>query len=143
MRRLAVAGDVLWARSADRPHLLVPPFRPCPLASLALPLLHIRTRLCSLLRHARVPCAGTSSRPRLPEDGASLLFLHEALPPPFFLIADWLSLPQVDWWTLGVLLYEMLSGLPPFYSENTNEMYQKVRLSVPPPAVSMPPDCLS
>lgn len=33
---------------------------------------------------------------------------------------------QVDWWTLGVLLYEMLSGLPPFYSENTNEMYQKV-----------------
>jgi serine/threonine protein kinase len=37
---------------------------------------------------------------------------------------------QVDWWTLGVLLYEMLSGLPPFYSENTNEMYQKVRFHV-------------
>ncbi|KZP08525.1 Pkinase-domain-containing protein [Athelia psychrophila] len=32
----------------------------------------------------------------------------------------------VDWWTLGVLLYEMMTGLPPFYDENVHTMYQRI-----------------
>lgn len=33
---------------------------------------------------------------------------------------------NIDWWTLGILLYEMMSGLPPFYDENTDKMYEKI-----------------
>ncbi|KAH7093982.1 AGC/Akt protein kinase [Auriculariales sp. MPI-PUGE-AT-0066] len=32
----------------------------------------------------------------------------------------------VDWWTLGVLLFEMMTGLPPFYDENVETMYQRI-----------------
>eukprot|EP00033_Pygsuia_biforma_P002838 GCRY01003132.1.p1 GENE.GCRY01003132.1~~GCRY01003132.1.p1 ORF type:complete len:466 (-),score=125.37 GCRY01003132.1:6-1403(-) len=32
----------------------------------------------------------------------------------------------VDWWSLGTLLYEMCVGIPPFYSQNVQEMYKKI-----------------
>ena len=32
----------------------------------------------------------------------------------------------VDWWALGVLIYEMLAGYPPFYDENPFGIYQKI-----------------
>lgn len=34
-----------------------------------------------------------------------------------------------DWWSLGVLVYEMLFGLPPFYSKDVQEMYKKTLLN--------------
>ncbi|CAJ1327340.1 unnamed protein product [Effrenium voratum] len=32
----------------------------------------------------------------------------------------------VDWWALGILLFEMLAGYPPFYDENPFGIYNKV-----------------
>ena len=37
----------------------------------------------------------------------------------------------VDWWTLGVLLYELLVGLPPFYDHDPLKMYEKIVNSRP------------
>lgn len=36
----------------------------------------------------------------------------------------------VDWWSLGILLYELTVGIPPFYSQNVNEMYEKIQHGV-------------
>ncbi|XP_060046425.1 serine/threonine-protein kinase Sgk2 isoform X5 [Erinaceus europaeus] len=32
----------------------------------------------------------------------------------------------VDWWCLGAVLYEMLHGLPPFYSQDVAQMYENI-----------------
>ncbi|ELP89444.1 hypothetical protein EIN_390690 [Entamoeba invadens IP1] len=32
----------------------------------------------------------------------------------------------VDWWSFGILTYEMMVGIPPFYSEDEREMYQNI-----------------
>ncbi|KAJ3444284.1 ribosomal protein S6 KINASE [Anaeramoeba flamelloides] len=40
----------------------------------------------------------------------------------------------VDWWSLGILIFEMLVGIPPFYSEDTDEVFElilRAKLKIP------------
>eukprot|EP00658_Telonema_sp_P-2_P076409 TRINITY_DN6678_c0_g2_i6.p1 TRINITY_DN6678_c0_g2~~TRINITY_DN6678_c0_g2_i6.p1 ORF type:complete len:158 (-),score=22.77 TRINITY_DN6678_c0_g2_i6:261-734(-) len=34
---------------------------------------------------------------------------------------------MADWWSFGILIYEMLNGLPPFYDNNRTQMFKNIR----------------
>eukprot|EP00999_Lentomonas_sp_LEN2_P001499 NODE_254_length_1801_cov_92.692951_g227_i0.p1 GENE.NODE_254_length_1801_cov_92.692951_g227_i0~~NODE_254_length_1801_cov_92.692951_g227_i0.p1 ORF type:complete len:585 (+),score=112.44 NODE_254_length_1801_cov_92.692951_g227_i0:105-1757(+) len=52
----------------------------------------------------------------------------------------------VDWWCFGTVLYEMLVGIPPFYSKQRGEMYNRIlyaRLKFPPSTSAPARDIIS
>jgi serine/threonine protein kinase len=49
----------------------------------------------------------------------------------------------VDWWALGVLMCEMLSGKQPFRSPNVQELYSKILNDAPDISLEIPPTARS
>ena len=49
----------------------------------------------------------------------------------------------VDWWSLGILIYEMIVGMPPFYDDNLSVMYDNIRHKQPQFPRNMSFECKS
>lgn len=92
--------------------------------------------------HVRL-CDFGLSKDELPADGQTQTFCGT----PHYLAPEVINREsygkEVDWWSLGTLLFEMLTGLPPFYDSNINKMYVKICTNELKLPAGMSPACKS
>lgn len=50
---------------------------------------------------------------------------------------------SVDWWSLGILIFEMVAGFPPFHHADTIKLYEKILTGIYKTPNNMSPTCKS
>jgi serine/threonine protein kinase len=64
--------------------------------------------------------------PPLASNGSFLILVHHVLDAAPELLGGKGYGKEVDWWSFGTLLYEMLTGQPPFVNDDREVMYSKI-----------------
>ena len=81
--------------------------------------------LVSLNGYLKLADFGLCKQTSGPDDQTSTFCgTYEYMAPELVRRADYGQ--EVDWWTLGSLLYEMLTGRLPFYDDNMSDMFAKI-----------------
>ncbi|KAL2359028.1 hypothetical protein RJZ56_008140 [Blastomyces dermatitidis] len=60
------------------------------------------------------------------KDGDTVVPGTSAYPAPELVSNNQVASQTADWWALGIFLYEMLTGLPPFYGQDANKRRLKI-----------------
>ena len=72
---------------------------------------------------------GLSKTNVVENDAKSICGTPEYLAPEVVLLLKYGK--PVDWWTLGCIIFEMLTGLPPFFKNNRKELFEGIKFENP------------
>jgi len=75
--------------------------------------------------YIRITDFGLSKRGATGEDAHSVCGTPEYLAPEILFKQG--HGKSVDWWTLACIIFELLTGLPPYYCQSRTELFEKIK----------------